>query len=260
VIALSVIAGCFYIDSCVVFSELLDENKERMEIFKKDVHRHNISCYVSETVINECREKVTKTIDFIGDLLTNLITGYLEKLGTQFQRDLTTSTISNGDLHIIRTAFLEIGGSIRRFDLLTDPFQAVEEWIVEKFEEELEKAKKPTVHNIITQLTTIILKEVNSLQSEFESLIELEASYIAQSDEPPDPLIAAILVNNSIHQPDADHISVISSHQKNKGDKAIFLTFDYKTILKSWSKIQKSNIKLNSINCCDPIYGLSFLR
>lgn len=258
-VALSV-TGCFYLDSCVVISELLDENKERMDKFKRDVKNYTISCYVSETVINECKKKVTKTVDFVGNLLSNIIAGYLEKLGTPYQRDLAVTPISNDDLHIIRTAFLEIGSNARKFDLFSDPFQAVEEWIVEKYEGELDKAKKPTIYSLLTQLTAIILKEVNSLQSDFESLIELEASYIVQSIEIPDPLISAILVNNGIHQTDADNISVISSHQKNNHNKAIFLTFDYSTILRNWAKIQNSNVKLNNINCCDPIYGLSFLR
>lgn len=254
------ISGCFYLDACVVFSELLNENVARMNKFRKDVKDFQIPCYISQTVVSECEKKIKKTIEFLGNVLSNAIIGYLEKIGTINERDLATTPVSNADLHIIRNAFLEINKNVRMFDLLTDPFQAVEEWIVDNFEIELKKPNQTMVINLLTQMTKVILKEINNLESSFETLVQLETSYILQSDEDTNPLVSANLVNNNIHQPDADHISVITNHQKNKVEKAIFLTFDYKTILVNWVRIQQGNHVLRSINCCDPIYGLSFLR
>lgn len=248
------ISGCFYLDSCVVLSEILRQHGSRMAKFKKDVKEYGITCYVSESVIKECESKIKKTTDFLGGILKNVIVVYLE--GITSPRKLDNAKVSNDDLHKIKEAFLTVNQTAREFDLITDPFQAVEEWIVEKLEKEIVKSKKITLAEFVTSLTATILQEINKLQSDFERIVELEADYITKSNQMPDPQVAQILVKNGIHQPDAGHISVVASHQKNVGGKAVFLTFDYKTILLRWDIIRR----ISDVICCDPIYGLSHLR
>lgn len=248
------ISGCFYLDSCVVLSEILGQHSARMTKFKKDVKEYEITCYVSESVMKECEGKIKKTTDFLGGILKDVIIVYLE--GIRSPRKLDTAKVSNDDLHRIKEAFLTVNQTAREFDLITDPFQAVEEWIVEKLEREIAKPKGITLDEFVASLTATILDEINKLQSDFERIVELEADYITKSNQTPDPQVAQILVQNGIHQPDADHISVVASHQKNVGEKVIFLTFDYKSILLKWDRIRR----VSNIICCDPIYGLSHLR
>jgi len=251
-----VISGCFYLDSCVVLSEILGQNASRMRKFKEDVEKYSITCYVSKSVIKECKDKLAKTTDFLGNVLKDVIKVSLE--GIISPRKLDTAIVSNNDFHIIKETFLTVNQTARNFDLVTDPFQVIEEWIVEKMEKEMEKPKnkRVTLDKFVKRITAVILEETTRLVSNFERLVELEADYIVKSNQTEDPQVLQILVNNGIEQSDATHISVVASHQKNVGGKAIFLTFDYKTILRRWKQIKR----LTQVVCCDPIYGLSHLR
>jgi hypothetical protein len=253
------INGCFYLDSSVVFSELLSQNKPRIEKLKRDAQRHNIKCYVSPSIEAECDYKIKKTINFLDFVLKKVIVAHLE--GIQIKpRDLTTSKVSNEDLHRIREAFMLVNAASRKFDLIEDPFQAVEEFLVEKLDDQLEKPKKGFLSDFVTSLTANILEEITKLTSAFETLIDLEAGYISKSSETPDQSIMNALINNGIHTADAVHISIIASHQKKHNTKAVFLTFDYSTILCKWKDAQTADSRLRDIDCCDPIYGISFLR
>ena len=246
-------------DSCVVLSEILGDNKTRMEKFKQDVNNHNINCYVSSSVVTECDYLIKKTINFLDFVLKNVIVTYLEGIRTK-PRDLGVTQVSNEDLHIVKEAFMEVNQAARRFDLITDPFQAVEEWLVEKLDKEVEKSKRGMLGDFVVLLTAAILEEINKMQSDFETLVDLEASYITKSTHSPDRPIIDLLLQNGIHTTDAVHISVVESHQRANSSRAVFLTFDYKTILLNWARIQSADNRLKNIVCCDPIYGLSYLR
>jgi len=249
------ISGCLYLDSCVLLSEILEQNKSRMSKFKNDVKQYNITCYVSQGVIDECKEKLEKTTDFLGNILRDTIVVYLEGIRTN-PRDLSCTEPSNEDLHIIEETFLTVNQAAREFDLVSDPFQAVEEWVVAELEREMRKSKKSSLSDLVLKLTAAIMKEINDLESDFERIVELEADYIIKSTQAPCAEIRDILVQNGIHRPDADHISVIESHRRNLSGKAIFLTFDYKSIILRAKMIRR----LTNIDCCDPLYGVSYLR
>jgi len=254
-LSLHSVSGCFYLDSCIVLSEILGRNKARMDKLRNDVENYNIDCYIPQSVIDECEKKIKDTIDFLGNILRNVIVVYLEGVRTK-ERDLSSTKPSNEDLHILEKAFLTISQTIRQFDLITDPFQAVEEWVVEKLDKEIANPTEISLNDFIRRLTAIILREINKLKSDFERLVELEADYISKSNLAPDPKIVNDLVNIGIHKPDADHISTIESHRKNRGTYAVFLTFDYRTIILNRFRIER----VSAIICCDPIYGLSYLR
>jgi len=255
----STIQGCFYLDSCVVLSEVLGQNKTRMGKFKQDVRKHGINCYVSPSVVTECEYLIKNTINFLDFVLKRVVIVYLEGITTK-PRDLNTAQVSNEDLHLTKEAFMTVNQTARQFDLLTDPFQAIEEWLVEKLDAEVEKTKKGVLGDFVISLTATILEEITKLESAFETLVDLEASYISKSTQSPCRPIVDLLVQNGIHTADAVHISVVESHQRSHHNKAVFLTFDYKTILLKWTNIQRSESRLRSIFCCDPIYGLSHLR
>jgi hypothetical protein len=242
-----------------VFSELLGQNKPRIEKLKRDAARYNIKCYVSPSVEAECDYKIKKTINFLDFVLKKVIIAYLEGIQTK-PRDLTTSEVSNEDLHTIREAFMLVNANSRKFDLIKDPFQAVEEFLVEKLDDQLEEPEKGVLSDFATLLTANILEEITKLTSDFETLIDLEARFVSKSNESPDQSIVTLLINNGIHTADAVHISIIASHQRNHNVKAVFLTFDYSTILRKWADAQSADSRLRTIDCCDPIYGISFLR
>lgn len=251
--------NCFYLDSCVVLSDILGQNKPRIEKLKSDVKSYEIDCYVSPSVVTECSNKIDKTINFLDFVLKKVIIAYLEGIQTK-PRDLTITEVSNEDLHRIREAFLLVNQSYRKFDLVKDPFQAVEEWLVEKLDSEVESSSKTILSDFIASLTSTILEEITKLQSDFETLVDLEASYISLSSEMPIRLITDLLISRGIHTADAVHISTAFSHQIKHSSKAVFLTFDYSSILLKWNDVQNSDARLKDIDCCDPIYGISFLR
>ena len=227
--------------------------------FKQDVQKHRINCYVSPSVVTECEYLIKNTINFLDFVLKKVLVVYLEGITTK-PRDLDSTQVSNEDLRTIKEAFMTVNQTARQFDLITDPFQAVEEWFVEKLDTEVEKTKKRMLGDFVVSLTATILEEITKLESAFETLVDLEASYISKSTQSPYRPVVDLLVQNGIHTADAVHISVVESHQRSQHHKAVFVTFDYKTILLKWTDIQRFESRLRSIVCCDPIYGLSHLR
>jgi len=249
------LSGCFYLDSCVVLSDVLGQNKSRMDKFKNDVKNHGISCLVSKTVQKECEDKIKRTTDFLGNTLKDVLVAYLEGIRGP-TRDLTSAKPSNNDLRIIEEAFLTINQSAREFDLFSDPFQAIEEWIVTSLDSEVTKMSKVSLSDFVQRLTATVLKETTRLLSDFETLVELEGDYVMKSSEIPDPVALGNLLAIGIHQLDAAHISSVKSHVGHKGQNAIFITFDYRSILLKGAEITQAG----GIVCCDPIYGLSHIR
>lgn len=250
-----VISGCFYLDSSVVLSEILEQNQSRMSKFRDDINRFNIACYVSDSVAKECNDKIDKTTDFLGNTLNKVIVAYLEGIRTQ-PRDLNTAKPSNNDLGTLEKAFLTINQSAREFDLISDPFQAIEEWVVAQLDKEITKPTGICLNDLVKSLILMVLMEINRLQSDFEKIVDMESKYAKRSSQKPDQTMIDMLVGAGVHRADADHISVVGVHNKIGTDKAIFLTFDYRSILLMQSKIRI----LTGVECCDPIYGLSHLR
>lgn len=156
----------------------------------------------------------------------------------------------------MRDAFLVINSNARHFDLISDPFQAIEEWIVVELEKELAKPTGKSLEDFLVLLTSTILKEITSLENDFERIVEFEAEYVKKSDQNPDAAMSALLSANGIHYPDCEHISVAFTHYNKTRQKAVFLTFDYRTIILHWFRIKS----FSGVVCCDPIYGLSCLR
>ncbi|MEM0356963.1 MAG: hypothetical protein QXL77_01105 [Candidatus Bathyarchaeia archaeon] len=252
--------GCFYLDACVILADILQESRyqKRIDKLKKDVHKYNITCYVSNSVEEECKTKIEKTVDFIDNVLRKTIIIFLEK-GPYQQRELDKCKISNEDLHLLNDAFLTLmksQSSKKGQSPLMDPIRAIEEYVVIKMEEEIEKNSQITLSEFIKRITALILKETTRIKSEFQRLILFEGDYITRSDQKEDPLVTAKLVQSAkIHYDDAVHISIVASHKKEKGE-AVFLTFDYHSILSKHNEIRK----ICDVVCCDPIYGLSYLR
>lgn len=248
------ISGCFYLDSCVLLSEILRQNESRMAKLRADVKNHDIACYVAEGVTKECKDKIKETTDFLGDIFKKTIVAYLE--GPLSKRNLSQSKPSNADLHIMRDAFLAINSNARQFDLISDPFQAIEEWIVVELEKELAKPTGKSLEDLLVSLTATTLKEITNLESDFERIVEFEAEYVKKSNQVPDKAMSDLLFSKGIHNPDCIHISVAFGHCNRTREKAVFLTFDYRTIIRRWFIIKR----LSGVMCCDPIYGLSYLR
>jgi hypothetical protein len=239
-----------------VLSDVLGQNKSRMDKFKNDVKNYGISCLVSKTVQNECEDKIKRTTDFLGNTLKDVLVAYLEGVRGP-TRDLTSAKPSNNDLHIIEEAFLTINQSAREFDLFSDPFQAIEEWIVTSLDSEVTKMSEVSLSDFVQRLTATVLKEITQLLSDFETLVELEGDYVMKSSEIPDPVAIGNLLTIGIHQSDAAHISSVKSHVRHTGQNAIFITFDYRSIL---LKGARALTQASGIVCCDPIYGLSHIR
>lgn len=251
------VQGCFYLDACVILADILQESRyqKRINKLKNDVRKYNITCYVSNSVEEECKTKINNTVDFIDNVLRKTIIIFLEK-GPYQQRELDKCKISNEDLHLLNTAFLTLMKSGKKVGPLTDPIRAIEEYIVIKIEEEIEKNSQITLLEFIKKITALILKETTRIKSEFQRLIIFEGDYITRSEQKEDPLITAKLEQSAkIHHDDAVHISIVASHKKEKGE-AVFLTFDYNSILSKHDEIRK----ICEVVCCDPIYGLSYLR
>lgn len=93
------ISGCFHLDSCVILAEILSEYQSRMEKFRKDVSAFAIPCYVSESVQKECREKLERNTNFVGDIFRKMVEAYLQ--GVSVQRKNLSLPPSYEDIKIL---------------------------------------------------------------------------------------------------------------------------------------------------------------
>jgi hypothetical protein len=234
-----------------------------MTKFKVDVHAHHITCHLSTSVVSECDYKIKQTLDFLDKILkSDLIYALEHPTGSSSTtKDLNKTPINSSDISIVEETFMEITNASYSYNALRDPIRAIEEWLIEQMDKDVDNSKPPMLSKFLNDLTSSVLKEINRINAIYESLVEFETDYIKKSTQPNDSTTASFLVNCGLEPSDAKHISVVKSHIKNCGNKAVFLTFDYDTILNKWKHLKDTfSIQLKDVDCCDPIYGLNHLR
>lgn len=253
---MSTYTGCFFLDSNIPISDILNEKNPRIEKLKNDSRINNICCYISDSVKQEITDKVTKTTDYLGNVVRQIIHLTLEESRRNRGIDLATPMTSE-DIRVLEDLFASFHNVIRWSDAsLLSPISAIEEWAISFLAEKFDQGISIDIHKFILELTMKLLKFSSDMQDIYDHLIEFEKGYIKTKTIVPDPQIVIALNNLGLHAPDDFHVASAYFYQTNNSENVVFVTFDYKTILQKRYSIWNMNIL---IKCSDPLYAIHHL-
>ncbi len=246
--------GCFFIDTTVLLSEILNENTIRLEKFKKNIASYNIPCLITDSVKSECEKKINSTLDFLGKIIKESIAFQLED--TRQKRNLPNdSPMTIEDMIVLEQLFSSLHNLARASFQLTSPIQIIEEWVIQFLDEEIKQGKKLGCSQFILELVKKLLVLTSSFQDTYDDLVTLERGLAKNIDIVPDASTIESLKELGIHEPDATHIACAFLHSLNKGQESIFVTFDYGSILSKRDVVYG----LLKQRCCDPLYAIYYL-
>lgn len=247
--------GCFFLDTCVLISDILNENSPRIEKFKRDIDSHGIPCYFSDSVEREIEKKVKDTTDFLGKAIKDTISIHLED-SRERRRIPVSDPMTNDDIKALEELFFGFQSAVRSTSFaLPNPLSLVEEWVISYLSEKLDKGITITISDFVMELVKSILRLTSSIQDSYDYLVTFEKSYIKKKTVPLDARLTSSIETLGIHTPDSDHIASAIISQGVGKEKTVFVTLDFSTILS-----KRDNIWTNfKIECCDPLYALHHL-
>lgn len=166
------IDGCFHLDSCVILAEILMEYQSRMDKFRKDVLTYAIPCYVSESVQKECKEKLEKNTNFVGDTFRKMAEANLQ--GVQVQRKSLSSPPTYEDIKVLEDMFILLYRNLKPLDILQSPLQAIEEWVVQFLEKEISHPSALSIEAFIKKMIGLYLMKMANIEAAYEQLVDNE--------------------------------------------------------------------------------------
>lgn len=240
--------GVCFIDTCIILNKILGEDLFRTEKFFNDMREVGIGCYISPSVDKECDEKITTTLNYIGDSLKIIFQGglkyYIEKQG----RD-ENSIITREDIRLLERVFIEcyVRGVLRA------PARRIEELIITFIESKLKNGEQVSLKELIVQLTTEIFSLSNELKDKYDDLELMHSPEILRSIEDADPVQSAQiqLRFKGIGLADAKHLSSMRVFERKNNIKTVFVTSDY-GILNNKINLQNTF----NITCSNPLYAV----
>lgn len=247
--------GCFFLDTNIILSEILGENKARIEQMKSDSSFHKINSYISDSVENEVEKKIRQATTFLGDVIRITIPGHLlesrQKSGISPKDSLTSF-----DIKCLEELFSCYYNYIKetKFGLLS-AISVIEEWIISFLGNKLNEGLTISIEDFQTKLVEKLLELTSDIDSLFDYLITFEKSFVTKKTIPLDTRVVRSVNALRIHYPDCTHIASAIIHQFNSKEKTVFVTLDFTSIL---NKKQIISDHLG-IMCSDPLYALHHL-
>lgn len=244
--------GCFFLDTCIILSDILKEDTPRIEKLKKDSSFHKIPCYISISVKKESYEKVQETLNFLGNVVRETIKYQLEE--SRKKRNITLETSMNSDdIKALEDLFSSYQNAMRTSKIgLASPIALIEEWIISFLGEKMAKGVTIDVNQFLLELVKKLLELTSLIEDLYDELVTFQKSFVQTKDISVDAVIIKTLQSIGIHKPDDYHIASAFSHQTVTKEKTVFVTLDFNSIL------SKRDLILKQINlvCCDPLYAL----
>jgi len=247
-------SGCFFLDTTILLSQILKENSVRIEKLKNDIKSYKIPCYISDSVQNECKDKIEKALNFVGQIVKDTINLRLEEERTR-RRISLTSPISSDDIIALEKTFSLLHGAMKASHKLTNPIEVIEEWTIKYLGEKLEQGTIFDKNQFMMELVKNILKVTSSIQDPYDELVTFERSFARKINVVIDLRIVDSLLNIDIHKPDSIHLACAWCHQINSNERTVFVTFDFSSIISKQDEIRK----LLNLVCCDPLYAIYHL-
>lgn len=253
----STLAGSFFLDTNIILSEILHEYNPRIEKLKHDSELHKIPCYISDSVKKETYDKVEETCNFLGTIVREAIKYSLEESRNKRKVSLD-SPMTSEDLKALEESFSLLHGSAQATKIsLESPIALVEEWAITFLGEKLDKGEPINALQFLIELSKKVLTTTSSMEDPYDDIVEFERSFVKTITIVPDSSIIDALNSIGIHEPDNVHIASAFLHQAESGEKIVFCTLDYRSILGRRHLIW-NQLKIK-IECCDPLYALHHL-
>jgi hypothetical protein len=238
----------------VILAEVLGERKQRISKIKEDARKHSITCFVSDSVVSECNQKIVGATDYIGNVIKNMIKGDLVQVRNRKKLPLN-SPLGKDDILELEKSFKLIHDSTKREHYLTNPIRVIEEWAIISLDEMLSKGVNLTIDQFVSQLVAKTLKVTGQIENLYKQLITYEKGFITKVSVTKDPLLSAKIIKSlneiGIHDPDSEHIADAIYYKKKNDAEVVFVTFD-DGILKNKDKIMNEF----GLACCDPLYAI----
>jgi len=248
-------AGCFFLDTNIILSDILKENTPRIEKIKKDSSFHKIPCYVSDSVGKEIYTKVQQTSNFLGNIVRETIQYSISEFRKKHSIPLT-DPITSGDVKALEDLFSAYHDAIRTTRIgLSTPISLIEEWTISFLGEKLDQRTTITIGQFLIELVKKLLELTSSIEDLFDHLVTFQRGFVKTKNIALDSRVVSSVKALHIHEPDCDHITSALMYQTLTGEKTVFATLDFSSILDKRHEIAKQL----GIECCDPLYALHHL-
>lgn len=249
--------GCFFLDCNIILSDILKQSTSRIEKLKQDAEFHRIQCYISNSVKDEINEKVQRTCDYLGRIVRDVIRTELVEDRTKKGVSLE-SQMTSDDVKVLERLFSSMQDAARMTRIpLIPAISIVEEWAISYLGEKFDKGEAVNIHDFEVELTKKLLETSSSIQDPYDYIVEFERAYVKTKTLSPDPTVLSALQSVGMHKPDDLHVASAFRYQTDTGEKTVFVTLDYETILaRRFVILNKLGI---AIECCDPLYALHHL-
>lgn len=250
---------CLFLDSCVVFAEILEENKDVMEKLKLDVKRRRIPCYISESAKIECERKLDYTQRFLGSVFRTVAEGHFNFCRQQMGKN-PSDPISEDDFQIFASLFNELRKSVSL--ILQQPLRTLEIKMVAAAENIAKKGPKTDFGSFLQRFVTEALLLAAHIRIHKVKFITNEQGFFKRNPILPNTRVSNQLLakirssrRHPFHKGDADNISSAWAHMNKTGQITVFTSFDFKSIISHAEEI----FKLIKLHCVDPLYAVHFI-
>ncbi len=244
-----------FLDTSVVLAHIVQQNRETLCKWNNDINKYLLVCSVSDSVVNECETKIRQLTDFLGQIGT-LITQQISRQRSVDKRS-PDEPINGTDLLAVERAFFEAHpvytAMVKQFakrPILN--LKVVEALIVDFLDRAYRSKEPPTLGEALIQLNALVLKLKADINTKFDSAIRIRHELATPLDITPNPLDVAQLQFIGLRPNDATHVASAKQAERNHHcSKAVFVTFDYATIL----RYQIDILQKISLWCSDPLYA-----
>lgn len=251
----STFAGCFFLDTNIVLSDILKENVVRIEKFKKNIDSYNIPCYISQSVKQEIEKKIQDTSNFLGNTVRETVRYCLEDYRKQRNIKLE-DPMTIEDIKALENLFFSYHNAVRTTKIaLPKPIDLIEEWAISFLGEKLEGPIALTVEDFLKELVKKLLDLTSYIDDLYDNLVTFQRGFFKVKNVVVDARIVNALQALGLHKDDCEHIASAIAHQIEAKEKTVFVTLDYYSILYKRDDIKK---KFN-MDCCDPLYAIYHL-
>ena len=243
---------CFFLDTNIVISDILNKNNPRIEKLKTDAVVHKIPCYISDSVKTEVEGKVTLTSNFLGEAVRQTVKVAIEddRRNRGVSLDLPMSIY---DVRALEDLFSICHNTARSNRLsLIKPLNFVEEWAKGFIGDKLNKGDKISVKDFLIELSKKLLETTSTIEDLYDNLIEFELGHIKTKVVPVNSSLVDIIHNEGVHTPDDVHVAVAYTYQISNNEKVVFVTQDYGVIDKKTNLFRQNVV----IELSDPLYAV----
>lgn len=230
-----------------------------MDKLKLDIHRRSMPCYISTSAINECIHKLDFTENFFGNVFRTFAEGYFSNCRQQ-QGKSTNDPITKDDFRVFASLFNEFRKTIG--SVLQKPLRELEKEMILNVEQILRARAKIDFSSFLQGFIAQALLLSAHLRIQKVKFFVNEQGFFKKNNIMPNANIANRLmanVNSSprfpFHREDADNISSAWAYMNKSGEKTVFASFDFRTIISHAEEI----FKLINLQCTDPLYAVHYL-